>query len=99
VSRRPVTCAAPCCRAPIDRGNLLCEAHWLSLPKRLRNALGVTWRARQMSAFQENWTEALVILDPTPGIFEAPRPRRVTPPTIAFGARGEQIIYATGRML
>ncbi len=99
MNRAPVTCAAPCCRESIDRGNLLCAAHWFMLSDRLRTALGMTWRARQMSAFQENWTEALVILDPTPGIFEPARPRRQTPPTIAYGARGEQIIYAQGRML
>lgn len=89
--RRPVTCAAPGCRCVIEPGKWLCPDHWFSLPERLRKALGATWRARHVAAFQENWTEALVILDPSPS-------RRTTPPTIAF--EGERpVTYATGRML
>ncbi len=97
MTRGPVLCAAPGCRLAIERNNWLCADHWFSLPERLRKALGVTWRARQIAAFQENWTEALVLLDPTPCLFDA-RPRRTTPPTIAF--EGERpVAYATGRML
>ena len=77
---------------------MLCPTHWFALPERLRKALGATWRARQGSAFQELWTEALVLLDPTPGIFDAARPRGTTPMTIAYeGAR--PVVYATGRLL
>ncbi|PAL25512.1 hypothetical protein [Sphingopyxis sp. GW247-27LB] len=98
MTRAAVTCAAPCCRAPIEQGKLLCAAHWFALPERLRNAIGATWRARHVSAFQELWTEALVILDPAPRPFDPPRQRGTTPMTIAYeGSR--PVVYATGRLL
>lgn len=94
----PATCAAPCCRLPIERGYWLCAAHSARLPERLQRALQLTWRARHMAAFQENWTEALVLLDPTPGIFDAPRSRGTTPMTIAYEGQ-RPVVYATGRLL
>ena len=98
MKRAPVTCAAPTCGLPIERGQWLCAGHWFTLPERLRKALGATWRARHVAAFQELWTEALTILDPTPRLFERGPVRRTTPPTIAF--EGEQaVVYSTGRML
>lgn len=98
MTRGPVYCAAPTCGRRIEHNNWFCVGHWFSLPDRLRNALGATWRARHIAAFQENWTEALVALDPTPRLFEAAPNCRTTPPTIAF--EGERpVVYATGRML
>lgn len=98
MKRGPVICAAPCCRTPVELGKMLCAQHWFALPERLREALGATWRARHVSAFQELWTEALVILDPAPRPFDAPRSRGTTPMTIAYeGAR--PVVYATGRLL
>lgn len=51
----------------------MCRVHWFALPERLRKALGATWRARHVSAFQQLWTEALVLLDRTPGVFDSLR--------------------------
>jgi hypothetical protein len=94
----PVTCAAPCCNLKIEQNNWFCAAHWFALPERLRTAMGATWRARHVAAFQELWTEALVALDPTPRPFEIAPTSRTTPATIAF--EGETpVVYAMGRML
>lgn len=96
--RAPILCAAPCCRAPIEPGKWMCSTHWFMLPERLRKALHVTWRARHVAAFQENWTEALVILDDAARPFEAPRSRGITPMTIAY--EGDRpVVYASGRLL
>lgn len=98
MKRGPVICAAPCCRVAVEPGKMLCPNHWFALPERLRKALGATWRARHVAAFQELWTEALVILDPASRPFDPPRSRGTTPLTIAYeGAR--PVVYATGRML
>lgn len=96
--RQPVTCAAPGCQTHIERGKWLCASHWFALPVRLRKALGATWRARHMAAFQENWTEALVLLDQASGLFEAASTRRTSPPPIT--CEGEKpIAYAAARLL
>lgn len=90
MTRAPVCCAAPRCRVHVAKGQWFCPDHWFSLSDRLRAALGATWRARHVAAFQELWTEALTVLDPMP--------RRTTAPTIAF--EGEQpVVYASGRLL
>ncbi|QUM72219.1 hypothetical protein [Sphingopyxis granuli] len=98
MKRGSVYCAAPCCGTPVERGQMLCVKHWFVLPERLRKALGATWRARHVSAFQELWTEALVILDPAPRPFDPPRSRGTTPLTIAYEGACP-VVYATGRML
>lgn len=98
MTRVPVNCAAPGCREPIGQAKWLCPAHWFTLPERLRKALGATWRARHVAAFQELWTEALVILDPTPRLFEREPAPRTTPPTIAYEG-DKPVVYATGRLL
>jgi hypothetical protein len=96
--RGPITCAAPCCRTPVSEGRWLCPSHWFALPERLRKALHLTRRARHVSAFQELWTEALVILDPSPRPFDAPRSRGTTPLTIAYEGN-RPVVYASGRLL
>lgn len=98
MTRRPVSCAAPCCRTPVEEGRWLCPTHWFALPERLRKALGATWRARHVAAFQELWTEALVLLDPAPRPFDPPRHRGTTPMTIAYEGN-RPVVYATGRLL
>lgn len=98
MTRYPVTCAAPGCQTHIERGKWLCAPHWFALPERLRKALGATWRARHMAAFQENWTEALVLLDRAPRLFETAPTRRTSPRPIA--REGEKpVAYAAGRLL
>lgn len=77
---------------------MLCPKHWFALPERLRKALGATWRARHVAAFQELWTEALTLLDPAPHPFDPPRSRGTTPMTIAYEG-GRPVVYATGRLL
>jgi hypothetical protein len=96
--RGPVLCAAPCCRTQVERGRWLCPTHWFALPERLRSGLHLTRRARHVAAFQELWTEALVILDSAARPFDPPRSRGTTPMTIAYEA-GRPVVYASGRLL
>lgn len=98
MTRGPVLCAAPCCQTPIEPGKWLCLAHWLLLPERLRKALGATWRARHISAFQGLWTEALGVLETATRPFDPPPAPGITPMTIAY--EGDRpVVYAMGRLL
>jgi len=98
VIRAPVTCAAPGCRVHVDRGKMLCPTHWFALPERLRKALGATWRARHVAAFQELWTEALCVLETAARPFDPPRQLGKTPMTIAY--EGDRpVVFASGRLL
>lgn len=98
MTRAPVICAAPGCRVHVERGKMLCPTHWFALPERLRKGLGATWRAGHVAAFQQLWTEALVILDRAPRPFDPPRDRGATPMTVAYEGK-RPVVYATGRLL
>lgn len=98
MTRAPVICAAPCCRIVVEKGRWLCPRHWFALPERLRKALGATWRARHVAAFQELWTEALCILETAARPFDPARSLGSTPLTIAYDG-DRPVVYATGRLL
>ena len=41
-------CAAERCRTVVNPGELMCRAHWLSLPKGLRSSILDSWKHRRM---------------------------------------------------
>lgn len=56
-----MTRPAPVCRhcgATVKRGQLMCRAHWFSLPQQLRRAINATWRGKQWKSYLKNIREA-----------------------------------------
>lgn len=93
------TCAALRCRSVVRPGMLMCKPHWFTLPARLRNAILVTWRARQMSDYQANVAEAVDYIDDMPGPFDAPTQPRNVGTTVAIAPNGATVRFEQGRML
>lgn len=62
-AQRVVTCAATRCREPVRRGDLMCRAHWLSLPSALRRSILVTFRHRIVDDYQALVSKAVDLVD------------------------------------
>lgn len=51
-------CDAPGCRETVQRGMLMCRAHWFATPIHLRRAIGETWKAGRIRDWSANCLEA-----------------------------------------
>lgn len=78
---RSAQCAATRCCAVVERGNLMCRAHWLSLPLPLRRSILFTHQHRWVRDYQGYVREAVEMIEAREGrftgIFESPAARQV----------------------
>jgi hypothetical protein len=57
-------CGALHCNEVIPRGKLMCRAHWLALPRHLREEISSAWKQRRVAHWSANVLEARVFLAP-----------------------------------
>jgi hypothetical protein len=62
-------CAAARCQTPARRGELMCRAHWLSLPQRLRTTILEAWQARQMREYGMAVYAAIELIAEREGVY------------------------------
>ena len=71
-------CAAERCHTVVKPGELMCRAHWLSLPKGLRSSILDSWKHRRMRDYAVHCQAAVDEIAEREGIysgaFETPTP-------------------------
>lgn len=79
-----VCCAVSRCLTVVEPGNMMCLTHWLLVPRALQVEIGHTYRARQMSNYQNAYARAVDHVESATGvftdIFEKPAKREVVAP-------------------
>lgn len=79
-SPAPVCCAVARCRTAVERGKVMCLTHWTMVPRNLQLAIGHSYRARQMDAYQEALTAALDQIETETGVFSGIFEKRTSAP-------------------
>lgn len=97
-----VHCAATPCAVTVQPGMLMCREHWFSVPKVLRDSIWRTWRARQVSHYQDYVRQAVDFVDAMPDGLGQRNARdladRVATAS-AIGSTGGQVRWTGGRLL
>jgi hypothetical protein len=57
-ARKPTICDAPGCSVEIQRGKLMCRAHWFGTPAPLRRAISDAWKERRIRDWSANCLNA-----------------------------------------
>ena len=81
---------------------LMCKPHWMQLPKRLRDGIWATFRARHTSHYRDLVNEAVTLIDDLPGPFDAPRLRpsaEAVREVCALDGAGQVVRWGQGRLL
>jgi hypothetical protein len=79
-SPAPVWCAVTRCRTVVEPGKVMCLTHWSMVPRNLQLAIGHSYRARQMGAYQTALTAALGRIETETGAFTGIFEKRTSAP-------------------